>query len=251
MMSRARSNRPDTVASLKRMLAEKEASLAEKEALLIERDRVIAVRDAELYAKTLQIEHMRAQLAVLRRARFGRSSEKLDREIEQLELVLGELEEGVAESNERAAASPTRCQAWRAQEEYRSQAVRSQAIARSSAARARGARPPLACSSCSGTVLRKIGEDVTEVLEYVPSSFKVIEHVRRKLRAGPARRFCKRRCRRFQSSAVVPGPHCSRMSSSPSLPMRCRCTGRRRSINALALIWTARQWRIGSAAWRR
>jgi transposase len=30
-------------------------------------------------------------------------------------------------------------------------------------------------------VLRKIGEDVTEVLEYVPSSFKVIEHVRPKL----------------------------------------------------------------------
>jgi transposase len=30
-------------------------------------------------------------------------------------------------------------------------------------------------------VLRKIGEDVTEVLEYVPSSFKVVEHVRPKL----------------------------------------------------------------------
>src|ERR1700748_2534390 len=41
--------------------------------------------------------------------------------------------------------------------------------------------PPLACSSCSGTALRKIGEDVTEVLEYVPSSFKVMEHVRPKL----------------------------------------------------------------------
>jgi transposase len=102
-MSRARSHQPDTVASLKRKLAEKDALLAEKEALLIERERVIAVRDAELYAKTLQIEHIKAQLAVLRRARFGRSSEKLDSEIEQLELVLGELEEGVAESNERAA----------------------------------------------------------------------------------------------------------------------------------------------------
>ena len=74
MMSRARSNHPGTIASLKRMLAEKEALLAEREALLIERERVIAVRDAELYAKTLQIEHLKAQLAVLRRARFGRSS---------------------------------------------------------------------------------------------------------------------------------------------------------------------------------
>jgi transposase len=169
MMSRARSHQPDTVASLKRKLAEKDVLLAEKEALLIERERVIAVRDAELYSKTLQIEHIKAQLAVLRRARFGRSSEKLDCEIEQLELVLGELEEGVAESKERAA--------------------RAQADARSGGRRKNTDRkpfgrkplpdhlprervvhePPLACSSCSGTALRKIGEDVTEVLEYVPS----------------------------------------------------------------------------------
>src|SRR6266446_6935966 len=99
---------PRDVASLRRMIVEKEALLgqrdqiiAEREAQLVERDRLIAVRDAELYSKTLQIEHLKAQLAVLRRARFGRSSEKLDREIEQLELLLGELEEGVAESNGR------------------------------------------------------------------------------------------------------------------------------------------------------
>src|SRR6266550_3972396 len=107
-MARARSNLSDNVASLKRMLAEKEALLAEREhtiaeksALIDDRDRLIAVRDAELYAKTLQIEHLKAQLAVLRRSRFGRSSEKLDREIEQLELILGELVEGVAESKAR------------------------------------------------------------------------------------------------------------------------------------------------------
>jgi len=35
-MSRARSHQPDTVASLKRKLAEKDALLAEKEALLID-----------------------------------------------------------------------------------------------------------------------------------------------------------------------------------------------------------------------
>jgi hypothetical protein len=41
-MARARSHQPDTVASLKRKLAEKDALLAEKEALLIERERVSA-----------------------------------------------------------------------------------------------------------------------------------------------------------------------------------------------------------------
>jgi transposase len=155
--------------------------LAEKEALLIERDRVIAVRDAELYAKTLQIEHLKAQLAVLRRARFGRSSEKLDREIEQLELILGELEEGVAENSERAARAPPDAERGeRAKRQDRKPLGRKPLPDHVPRERVLHEAPP-ACASCSGTVLRKIGEDVTEVLEYVPSFFKVVEHVRPKL----------------------------------------------------------------------
>jgi transposase len=41
--------------------------------------------------------------------------------------------------------------------------------------------PAPACACCGSTVLRKLGEDVTELLEYVPSSFKVIQLVRPKL----------------------------------------------------------------------
>lgn len=177
-MARARSNLSHNVASLKRTLAEKEALLAEQQALLIERDRVIAVRDAELYAKTLQIEHLKAQLAVLRRARFGRSSEKLDREIEQLELILGELEEGVAESGERAAR--VQPDAERTKSRDRKPLGRKPLPDHLPRERVMH-EAPQACASCSGTVLRKIGEDVTEVLEYVSSFFKVVEHVRPKL----------------------------------------------------------------------
>jgi transposase len=163
------------------LLVERERTIAEKEALLAERDRVIAVRDAELYAKTLQIEHLKAQLAVLRRARFGRSSEKLDREIEQLELLLGELEEGVAESTARVEQTKSEPAAT----------PRTKPINRKP-----GGRKPLPehlpreqvvhqpapeCPCCGGTVLRRIDDELTEVLEYVPSSFKVIEHVRPKL----------------------------------------------------------------------
>ena len=36
-----------------------------------------------------------------------------------------------------------------------------------------------ACPRCGG-VLRPLGEDVTEVLDYVPASFRVIRHVRPK-----------------------------------------------------------------------
>jgi transposase len=179
---------PRDARSLRRMLAEKQALLAEreqmiaeKEMLLADRDRVIAVRDAEVYAKTLQIEHLKAQLAALRRARFGRSSEKLDRAIEQLELTLSDLEEGAAESKTRLARA-------KATTEAKPKAPPAQ--------RQPGGRKPLpahlpreqvvhapegACSCCGGTVLRKIADDVTEVLEYVPASFKVMQHVRPKL----------------------------------------------------------------------
>jgi transposase len=40
--------------------------------------------------------------------------------------------------------------------------------------------PSCTCPNC-GSQMRKLGEDVTEVLEYVPASFKVIRHVRPKL----------------------------------------------------------------------
>ncbi|HXC22321.1 MAG TPA: IS66 family transposase zinc-finger binding domain-containing protein [Steroidobacteraceae bacterium] len=163
------------------MLIERERIIAEKETQLAERDRVIAVRDAELYAKTLQIEHLKAQLAVLRRARFGRSSEKLDREIEQLELVLGELEESVAESNARTEqAKQERASPARAKPADRKPGGRKPLPAHLPREQVIH-QPPPACVCCGGKVLRKIADDLTEVLEYVPSSFKVMQHVRPKL----------------------------------------------------------------------
>jgi len=179
---------PRDVRSLRRIIVDKETSLAERERLiaekemqLAERDRQIAVRDAELYAKTLQIEHLKAQLAVLRRARFGRSSEKLDREIEQLELMIGEFEEGLADSTARAeqaehqAASPARAKP-RAHKPTGRKPLPSH-LPREQVTHV----PQGACGCCGGTVLRKIADEVTEVLEYVPSSFKVVEHVRPKM----------------------------------------------------------------------
>ena len=171
---------PRDVRSLRRMVIEKETLLAEREVQLAERDRVIAVRDAELYAKTLQIENLKAQLAKLRRARFGRSSEKLDREIEQLELTLGELEECVAESHTRSAQAETKAPkpAARASEDHK----HGRKPMPAHLPRERTVHEPApTCTACGGTVLRKLGDDVTELLEYVPSSFKVVQIVRPKL----------------------------------------------------------------------
>ena len=162
-------------------LAERERVIAEKETQLAERDRLIALRDAELYAKTLQIEHLKAQLAALRRARFGRSSEKLDREIEQLELLIGDIEEGVAESEARTEqAGGEKANPARAKRERSKPTGRKPLPAHLPREQITHA-PEGACSCCGGTVLRKIGDDVTEVLEYVPSTFKVVQHVRSKM----------------------------------------------------------------------
>jgi transposase len=179
---------PRDVRSLRRMVIDKEALLgereriiAEKEAALAERDRVIAIRDAELYAKTLQIENLRAQLAKLRRARFGCSSEKLDREIEQLELTLGEMEEGVAESKARTAQAggkaPAKVTASPGEEGKHGRKPMPPHLPRERTVH----EPAPVCAGCGGTLLRKLGEDVTEVLEYVPSTFKVVQIVRPKL----------------------------------------------------------------------
>jgi transposase len=108
---------------------------------------------------------------------FGRKSEKLERQIEQLELRLEELESKrgeneppaperapVTASSTAAAAKPTR-----------------RALPGHLPRQTRKHEPKeTACPQCQGE-LRKLGEDVSEVLEYVPASFVVIRHVRTKL----------------------------------------------------------------------
>ena len=150
------------------------------QAELARKDIEIAANAAEIHAKSLHIEKLKAQLAVLRRARFGRSSEKLDRDIEQLELLIGELEEETAEADARTdATDPTRNDRSRATRERR-QSVRKPLpphLPRETVTH----EPACACPGCGGTVFSRVGQDERELLEYVPSSFKVIRHVRPKL----------------------------------------------------------------------
>jgi len=166
---------PDDPEALRVFAANLQAELARK-------DVEITARDAEIHAKTLHIEKLKMQLAVLRRARFGRSSEKLDRDIEQLELLIGELEEETAENDARTAADPARkdAAANSAPARERRQPVRRPLpshLPRETVMH----EPACSCPGCGGTVFSRIGQDEREVLEYVPSSFKVIQHVRPKL----------------------------------------------------------------------
>jgi transposase len=135
--------------------------------------RAFAARlQAELYAKTLHIEKLKAELALLKRARYGRSSER----IEQLELLIGELE---ADEAQHEASEPAT-----APDKPRSTgpAPRGRQPLPAHLPRERVEHEPAcACPACGSTRLSRIGTDERELLEYVPSHFKVIVHVRPKM----------------------------------------------------------------------
>src|SRR5947208_12066909 len=116
-----------------------------------------------------EIARLKFQLARYRRAEFGRSSEKLAREVEQLELAIEALETDQAERL--AAASPAVAAMVEAAVEAQKPGPRPlpDHLPREEV------RHPAACACphCGGA-LRRIGEDVTETLDYVPGRFKVI-----------------------------------------------------------------------------
>jgi transposase len=156
----------------------------ELKALIFSQREQLASRDTE-------IEHLKLLIAQLRRMQFGRKSEKLDRQIEQLELRLDELQATQAENT---AASHTPAGVARvATKPVHGESVQS-----------KPARKPLpehlprevrkylpkqeACPDCGGK-LDFLGEDISEILEYVPERFKVIRQVRPKLACAGCERI--------------------------------------------------------------
>src|SRR5215470_14928257 len=150
----------------------------ELQALLLAEHQGRLATHQQLLQRESEIEHLKLLLSQLRRMQFGPKSEKLERQIEQLELRLEDLQQA------QAAEQTT----------YRIENRSSEPS--QSAAKAKPARRPLpehlprqiqthlpkhtVCPDCGGE-LRKLSEDVSEMLEYVTDSFKVIRHVRPKL----------------------------------------------------------------------
>jgi transposase len=160
-----------------------QALLAEREAMLLERD--------------LLIEKLKLQIARMKRVQFGASSEQLDGQILQLELIVEDLETSysVVADPARAAGDETTApvdaapitpeQAAETDQQSRRRAlpehlprerVRYEPQSAHSATRACG------CKHCGAQAnqLTPLGEDESEILEYVPGRFKVIVQVRPK-----------------------------------------------------------------------
>ncbi len=149
------------------------------QAELARKDVEIAAHAAEVHAKSLHIEKLKMQLAKLWRARFGQSSEKLDHDIEQLELLAGDLDEDASEVEARARTAVTALHGRTGTAERRQ--PRRMPLPEHLPREVVTHDPVRVCPGCGGTVFSRIGQDERDVMEYVPSSLKVIQHLRPKL----------------------------------------------------------------------
>src|ERR1700734_1118799 len=134
-----------------------------------------ALKEIVLSQQT-EIENLKLLVLKLKRMHFGPRSEKRNADIEQLELRLEDLETSqaaadslpvppaIAAIHEKAARKPAR-RPLPAELPRETETI---------------APKQEACPDCGGK-LRPLGEDVSEVLEYVPARFKVIRTVRPKL----------------------------------------------------------------------
>src|SRR6516162_1645620 len=175
-----RANLPDldtlTPEALKALIVAQHEQILSKDEQLLSKDEQLLSKEERLSSLEEEIERLKLLIAKLRRMQFGRKSEKLDWQIEQLELKLDEL---VASRVQQAAASPVSPLAASAvnQEGKRGRHRLPAHLPRET----RKILPKQeACPDCSGG-LKFLGEDVSEMLEYVPEHFKVIRQVRVKL----------------------------------------------------------------------
>jgi len=177
-------------------------------ALLIAKHNESLEQHKELKSNSQEIEHLKLVVEKYRRMIFGRKSEKLIRELAQLELRLEELE--TTQAADRAAQDAAEAE----------QPSSTGADSKHSASRPR--RKPLpedlpreiithlpahqCCPDCGGQ-LRKFGEDVSEQLERIPATYKVIRHVRPKFACAGCDRVVEAPAPSRPIAHGLPGPN--------------------------------------------
>lgn len=132
----------------------------------------------------LTIDKLNMELAYLRRMRYGRSSEQMD--AQQLELL--------AQNTQTTAVPVIDLQAERERRKGKSNQRPElrhlpEHLPRETVIHEHRHGEDCTCLDC-GSELRAIGQDVSEVLDYEPGSFKVIRHVRPKYACGQCKSIC-------------------------------------------------------------
>jgi transposase len=158
-------NLPSEVENLQQIIA----TLNAENNLLLTKTNELQAQNTVLLSENDLLKH---QLKLLKARRFGRSSEKLNSQIEQLELWI--------EENDLKSAEVSTCPSTDGDTdkgEVRGQAKRlklPEHLPREDVI----VNPEATCPECGGESFRKIADDISETLEYVPSSFKVIRYIR-------------------------------------------------------------------------
>jgi transposase len=135
---------------------------------------IVLAQHAEITGQRELIARLRLQLARLRRMQFGRSSERLAAEADQLELALEDLEADAPAPAQPDGATRDGDDADRLERRKPARRPLPDHLPRETIEHGADVCVCLAC----GGALRRLGEDVTEVLDYVPGRFRVLRHVR-------------------------------------------------------------------------
>jgi len=144
------------------------------EALKVE---LVAAR-ALVIEQKIQLEKLRFEIARLKRMKYGRSSEQLDTQIGQMQLTLEDLEATLAETPEPLRPAPKPAPIKPVRRALPAHLPREDVVHATACT----------CPACGGT-LRRLGEDVSEMIEYVPGRYKVVRHVRPKFSCGACQKI--------------------------------------------------------------
>jgi transposase len=161
---------PDDIAALKAALLS-----ATTRSLQVEAE--LAVAKARASDDQAMIAHQKLQIAKLQHQLYGQRSERAVRLLDQLALGFDELESSATADEmaaEQAAARTTNVAPFTRKRPSR------QPFPEHLPRERRVEPAPSNCLCCGSARLRKFGEDITETLEVIPRSWKVIQHVREK-----------------------------------------------------------------------
>jgi septal ring factor EnvC (AmiA/AmiB activator) len=154
------------------LIADRDAEVRRLEAELDSHRQTLSEQADELRSRSERIEHLKLMVDRLRHVIFGTKSEKIVIKLEQMELELEDDETTHAELEAGAErVSPIKEPKARPERKPLPEHLSREVVTHSSSGDC--------CPDCGGQ-LRQFGEDISEQLEYIPDSFKVIRHVRAK-----------------------------------------------------------------------
>jgi transposase len=173
-------------------------------ALLIAKHNESIEQHKQLRSTSQQIEHLKLVIEKYRRMIFGRKSEKLTRELEQLELRLEELE--TTQEAEQAAEQAQQPSSPDAGSKPRTSRARRKPLPEDLPREVIMHMPEHEWCPCCGGQLRQFGEDVSEQLERVPATYKVLRHVRPKFTCADCDRIVEAPAPSRPIAYGLPGP---------------------------------------------